>query len=187
MRSRLLPLLFAFLIFLSAASVTFASGNGDITVYKGSSKGVECYHRYGCSYLNMDTAISLTLQRAVDQGLRACSRCKPAVLNDPKTGDDEPYHAGYSSSDYNTAAGGSGLRAASVQSPSNSGTSQHNNTAVSAADPAKGAESPWLYAGGGILAGLFIRGRIADKEDERRRAEERKRQQQEARLRDQDY
>ena len=117
MRSRLLTILSALIIFASSVTA-FASGNGDITVYKGPSKGVECYHRYGCSYLNMDTAISLTLQRAVDQGLRACSRCKPAVLNDPKTGDDEPYHVGYSSSDNNTVAGGSGLRAASVQSPS---------------------------------------------------------------------
>lgn len=50
--------------------------NGDTVVYVTATG--ECYHRSGCSYLK--SRIETTLEEAIDDGYRRCSRCNPPKL-----------------------------------------------------------------------------------------------------------
>lgn len=50
--------------------------NGDTVVY--ITRTGECYHREWCSYLR--SKIETNLERAVNSGYRACSRCDPPIL-----------------------------------------------------------------------------------------------------------
>lgn len=64
-----------FLLFFISSGALAASW--DTVVY--ITKTGECYHKSGCSYLK--SKIEVTLQYAVDNGYRACSRCNPPKLD----------------------------------------------------------------------------------------------------------
>ncbi|MBO4854055.1 MAG: LPXTG cell wall anchor domain-containing protein [Oscillospiraceae bacterium] len=66
------------ILIFSIAPAYAASYNGDTTVYV--TRTGECYHRGSCSYLSQ-SKYSISLQSAVSQGYRACSRCNPPVLH----------------------------------------------------------------------------------------------------------
>ena len=57
--------------------MTVDAASGDTIVY--ITRTGECYHRGNCSYLK--SKIETTLQKAVDGGYRACSRCNPPKLD----------------------------------------------------------------------------------------------------------
>lgn len=52
--------------------------NGDTVVYV--TRTGECYHRKNCSYLK--SRIETTLEEAVADGYRRCSRCTPPKLKE---------------------------------------------------------------------------------------------------------
>lgn len=58
---------------------TALAASGDTIVYV--TKTGECYHADGCSCLRK-SKIETTLQEAVDDGYRPCSKCKPGELDD---------------------------------------------------------------------------------------------------------
>lgn len=71
------------------------AADGDTTVYITYTG--ECYHLSGCSYLK--SRIETTLQDAVDDGYRACSRCNPPRLtSSPRVSSSSP-SLGYGPSD----------------------------------------------------------------------------------------
>lgn len=78
---------FFLLSVLLLSSLAAYSYNGDITVYVTASGS--CYHRENCSYLK--SRIPLTLEDAVEQGYRRCSRCHPPTLGEDRTSDQEAY------------------------------------------------------------------------------------------------
>ena len=71
-----LALLLSILLLFSSINVVVFAASGDTTVYR--TKTGDCYHKKGCSYLR--SSIKLTLQEAVNMGLRPCSRCHPPEL-----------------------------------------------------------------------------------------------------------
>ena len=73
---RLLCILLVVLVLLSIVPGVMAA-SGDTIVYV--TRTGECYHKSGCSYLK--SKIEVTLQYAVDNGYRACSRCHPPTLD----------------------------------------------------------------------------------------------------------
>lgn len=77
MRKRLTALLVSIIMVISM-SVTALADSGDTVVYK--TKTGECYHTSTCSSLSR-SKIETTLQDANAAGLRACSKCKPPVLD----------------------------------------------------------------------------------------------------------
>ncbi len=54
------------------------AASGDTTVY--ITKTGECYHANGCASLKK-SKIETTLKKAVDSGLRPCSKCHPVTLD----------------------------------------------------------------------------------------------------------
>ena len=58
--------------------IAVIAASGDTIVH--ITKTGECYHKSGCSSLS-HSDIQTTLQSAVDNGLRACKRCKPPTLD----------------------------------------------------------------------------------------------------------
>ena len=80
MNRRLIAIIASFAILVNIcvpAKVTYAA-SGDAVVY--ITKTGECYHSSGCSSLKK-SKIETTLQSAIDRGYRACSKCKPPVLD----------------------------------------------------------------------------------------------------------
>ena len=77
---KLMALISAFAIFVGIGipSNTVYAASGDTVVY--ITKTGECYHSSGCSSLRK-SKIETTLQSAIDRGYRACSKCKPPVLD----------------------------------------------------------------------------------------------------------
>lgn len=73
---RIFLLLLPLLLICSTAAQASDDYNGDRTVYVTATG--ECYHRRSCSYARAGEAI--TLQEAVDEGYRRCSRCRPLKL-----------------------------------------------------------------------------------------------------------
>lgn len=65
------------LISLVSPFALAAYSSGDTTVYITDTG--ECYHNYGCQYLKK-SCIATTLQSAINNGYRACSRCDPPSL-----------------------------------------------------------------------------------------------------------
>lgn len=61
--------------------MTVDAASGDTIVY--ITRTGECYHRAGCSSLK--SKIETTLQQAVSDGYRACSKCNPPILTSEKT------------------------------------------------------------------------------------------------------
>ncbi len=76
LRTRFVTITLSFVMILSCfvPSMLSYAASGDTIVYK--TKSGECYHKDGCSSLSK-SKIEITLQKAVDSGLRACSKCKP--------------------------------------------------------------------------------------------------------------
>lgn len=66
------------ILFFMIVPISALADSGDTIVYK--TRTGECYHRGSCSYLK--SKIEITLQEAVDEGLRPCSRCKPPRLDE---------------------------------------------------------------------------------------------------------
>ncbi len=76
------------LVILSMVAILFGTffigtnrvyaASGDTVVY--ITKTGECYHSGGCSSLRK-SKIETTLQSAIDRGYRACSKCKPGILD----------------------------------------------------------------------------------------------------------
>jgi hypothetical protein len=74
-----------FLLFVTLFQTAFAAyDNADEIVYV-TNYG-ECYHEAGCGYLHSSQK-QITLEKAVNQGYRACSRCNPPRLSSTKTND----------------------------------------------------------------------------------------------------
>ncbi len=68
-------IIIAALLFSAGGKTANAESNAGVTVYITNTG--ECYHRYGCSYLK--SCIETTLEDAVYNGYRPCSRCNPPV------------------------------------------------------------------------------------------------------------
>ena len=81
-------LVFVMIIGVIGADFTVYAAGGDTVVY--ITKTGKCYHSDGCSSLSK-SKIETTLQKAVDKGYTACSKCKPPVLdaNTDKTTDSK--------------------------------------------------------------------------------------------------
>lgn len=77
---KLLAVIASFAIIVGAGipASTVCAASGDTVVY--ITKTGECYHSSGCSSLRK-SKIETTLQSAIDRGYRACSKCKPPVLD----------------------------------------------------------------------------------------------------------
>lgn len=86
---RFLSLFLCVIILVCSVLPFYALANGNTTVYVTNTG--ECYHRSGCQYLRK-SCISISLQDAVSEGYRACSKCCPPSLT-------------YSSSDNSTYTG----------------------------------------------------------------------------------
>ena len=84
LRTRFVTITLSFVMIFSCfvPSMLSYAASGDTIVYK--TKSGECYHKDGCSSLSK-SKIEITLQKAVDSGLRACSKCKPPVLDAKST------------------------------------------------------------------------------------------------------
>lgn len=117
--------LFAVLVLIAFLLVSAYAYNGDTLVYV--TRTGECYHRDGCSYLK--SRIEITLEDAVNQGYRACSRCHPPILGEDSPTDAKDYSrsAPSSSTSYGASpastpkpANNSALATSITQSPSNS-------------------------------------------------------------------
>ena len=103
------------LMLFTCISVAYAS-NGDVTVYV--TKTGECYHRSNCSYLK--SSISISLQDAVNNGYRACTRCNPPSLGSYTGSDTIPYRSPNNNTPKNTNSfsGNTTTQAASSQGSS---------------------------------------------------------------------
>lgn len=75
--ARWIASLLTILILVSLLSSVAYAASGDTIVYR--TKTGECYHTKNCSYLK--SSYELTLQDAVNRGLRPCSRCHPPTLD----------------------------------------------------------------------------------------------------------
>lgn len=76
-------LLMCFLLASVSPIASFAtSGNGDVVVY--ITETGNCYHTESCGYLK--SKIKTTLEEAIIEGYRRCSRCNPPIY----TGDATP-------------------------------------------------------------------------------------------------
>ncbi len=113
------------IILCVAGPLAIAVGNGNTTVY--ITETGECYHRGSCSYLY--SKIETTLQEAVDDGYRACSRCKPPKLE----------------------AAAATRRPTATASAASAITGQKTD-----ASSVSGDRFPWLVALGGLVAAWFI-------------------------------
>lgn len=77
-RNRWITRLLAIVLLISLSNIVVLAASGDTIVYR--TKTGECYHTKSCSYLKK-TSFTLTLQEAVNMGLRPCSRCHPPTLD----------------------------------------------------------------------------------------------------------
>lgn len=76
---------FVFTLFLLLSCVS--AYNGNVTVYV--TRTGKCYHRDRCTYLH--SRIEITLEDAVNQEYRPCSRCHPPLLGAGSEQDSLPY------------------------------------------------------------------------------------------------
>ena len=133
------------------------AADGDTTVYVTYTG--ECYHLSGCSYLK--SRIETTLQDAVDDGYRACSRCGPPRLTSgPRVSSVSP-SIGYGPSDELSSLGEKyGVDVPSPPRPSSKSSNSSNSSvqvsqAVSDSRPAPAQSKSTSITVGSVLSSFF--------------------------------
>lgn len=138
----------AFLVLIALLlSVAAFAYNGGVTVYV--TRTGECYHRDGCSYLK--SRIPISLESAVASGYRACSRCRPPVLNEDRPTDADPYtRSGNSDNGTGSTSGGSSSAASTTPRVTSPAENSSGNKSSSS------GHFFWLVAGSSVAAfGLY--------------------------------
>lgn len=123
--SRLKKVLIVFILLIVLFLISAYAYNGDTLVYV--TRTGECYHRDGCSYLK--SRIEITLEDAVNQGYRPCSRCNPPILGEDRSTDDNNYVRSNTSSSTSTSHSSSSISTSKPAKSSNVGASIANSSA----------------------------------------------------------